>query len=234
MSNFIYIMGKSSTGKDTIYNELKNRIQVNTYIPYTTRPARKGEQNGIDYNFITREQCRMLEEAGKLMEKREYKTINAQGEPDIWTYATILDAQLQKPGDFLTIGTLESYTSIQNYIKEHSKVRLNLIPVYIAINEQERIKRAIKREQMQEKPNYEEIKRRTRADNMDFSEEKLLEARIGQEETFENYDLEECIGNIVKYVNEKRKVTMQDKYKVDVKKVEINKTRNEDKEEMER
>ena len=38
--NIIYIMGKSSSGKDTIFNIIKNKLEVNTYVMYTTRPIR--------------------------------------------------------------------------------------------------------------------------------------------------------------------------------------------------
>ncbi|MBO5413075.1 MAG: guanylate kinase, partial [Clostridia bacterium] len=55
MSNFIYIMGKSSTGKDTIYKRLKDKIDTNVYVPYTTRPMREGEQEGREYYFLNRE-----------------------------------------------------------------------------------------------------------------------------------------------------------------------------------
>ena len=49
-------MGKSSAGKDTIYKILKNKLDVNTYVMYTTRPMREEEENGVDYNFISDEE----------------------------------------------------------------------------------------------------------------------------------------------------------------------------------
>jgi len=52
MSNLIYIMGKSSAGKDTVYQRLKDKIDTNQYVPYTTRPKRDGEQEGREYNFL--------------------------------------------------------------------------------------------------------------------------------------------------------------------------------------
>ena len=39
----VYIMGKSSSGKDTIFNIIKDKLKVNTYVMYTTRPIREGE-----------------------------------------------------------------------------------------------------------------------------------------------------------------------------------------------
>ena len=52
----IYIMGKSSSGKDTIYKKLKENLDVNTYVMYTTRPIRKGEIDGVTYHYITDEE----------------------------------------------------------------------------------------------------------------------------------------------------------------------------------
>ena len=47
----IYIIGKSSVGKDTIYQILKKKMNLKTYVMYTTRPIRTGEKNGIDYYY---------------------------------------------------------------------------------------------------------------------------------------------------------------------------------------
>ena len=205
MSNLIYIMGKSSAGKDTIYQKVKERIDTNLYIPYTTRPMREGEAQGREYNFITREEFNKLENEQKVMENRNYNVINKNGEKDIWTYATIADDQWKQDGDFLSIGTLESYTSILRYLKNHPEKELKMVPVYIYISEEERRKRATARENQQAKPNFEEMERRLKADNIDFSEEKLKEAGISKFETFENYNLEKCVNEIIEYIQRKRK-----------------------------
>ena len=34
MPNIIYIMGKSSAGKDTIYQKVQERIDINLYLSY--------------------------------------------------------------------------------------------------------------------------------------------------------------------------------------------------------
>lgn len=200
MSNFIYIMGKSSSGKDTIFSLLKNRIKSNIYIPYTTRPKRRGEKEGVTYFFKTKEEFEMIEKSGKVMEKRSYNIIDANGNPDIWTYATVFDNQFNSRGDYMTIGTLESYVSIVNYLKIHPEKRLKMLPIYITVDEIEREKRARKREENQEKPNYKEMKRRLIADNIDFSDENLKKANIRKEDTFENYDLDKCVDSIVNHI----------------------------------
>lgn len=199
MSKLIYIMGKSSSGKDTIYSKIKERVTTNSYVPYTTRPMRQNEQEGREYFFINKERFNELEKENKVMESRTYKVINKQGEKDLWTYATIDDEQWKKRGDFLSIGTLESYVCILQYLKEHPEKDIQILPVYIQISEEERRRRATLREQQQVTPNYEEMERRLAADNKDFSEEKLKEAGITSAQTFENYDLEKCVGQIIEY-----------------------------------
>lgn len=47
MGKIFYLMGKSASGKDTLYQEILKRLpQLKTVVPYTTRPIRIGEQNG--------------------------------------------------------------------------------------------------------------------------------------------------------------------------------------------
>lgn len=41
MGHIFYVMGKSASGKDTIYKILRERLpQIRTVVPYTTRPIR--------------------------------------------------------------------------------------------------------------------------------------------------------------------------------------------------
>lgn len=210
MSNFIYIMGKSASGKDTIYKKIKEQIDVKTYVLYTTRPIRTGEQEGVDYHYVSDEQMLKFKQEGKVIESRTYQTVKGP-----WTYATIADEQLEQNGDILTVGTLESYNKIKEYYEDKKDTKL--LPVYITIDEEERRKRALEREKKQKNPNYEEVKRRFKADNIDFSEENLKKAGIGQNETFENYDLDKCVESIVTYIQKEREkgLTLQEKYKVE-------------------
>lgn len=186
-------MGKSASGKDTIYKKIKENMDVKSYILYTTRPIRTGEKEGIDYHYISEEQMRKLEQEGKVIESRTYQTVQGP-----WTYATIADEQLEQNGDLLTVGTLESYQKIKEYYKEKEDTKL--LPVYITVDEEERKKRAMEREEKQEHPNYHEVERRMKADNIDFSEENLKQAGIEKEQTFENYDLNTCIEKIINYI----------------------------------
>lgn len=197
MSNIFYIMGKSATGKDTIYRKIKENMDLKSYILYTTRPIRSGEKDGVDYFFVTRNQIDEFNKQGKVIESRTYNTVHGP-----WTYATIADDQLKQKGDMITVGTLESYNKIKEYLQNHKSVKVQ--PIYISIDEEERRKRAIAREAKQKEPKYAEMERRLKADNIDFSEENIKLAGITEKETFKNYDLNTCVKEILNYIEKAR------------------------------
>ena len=192
-----YIMGKSSSGKDTIFNMLKNNLNINTYVMYTTRPIRKGEKNGVTYHYISDEEMQKYIDGkmpSKLIEKRTYHTVHGN-----WTYATIKDEQFETEKDMLMIGTLESYNKMKEQIKEGLK------PIYIEVEDGLRLERAVKREQEQKEPKYAELCRRFLSDSKDFSEENIKKAGITKR--FQNIDLNECVREITDYIlKEKQRI----------------------------
>lgn len=199
MEKIIYIMGKSASGKDTIYRKIKEYIDAESYVMYTTRPIRNGEIEGKTYNYITSEQMQEYKEGAKkekLIEHRSY--ITAHG---VWEYATINDGQFTGGKDIIMLGTLESYEKVNKYFKqENLKEKYKVIPVYVEVEDGERLIRAIRREQQEEKPKYKELCRRFIADAEDFSEEKLKNAGI--EKRFLNNDFEECVAEILNYIGQ--------------------------------
>ena len=46
MGKIVYLMGKSASGKDTIFRRLseEEEFSFRTLVPYTTRPMRSGEK----------------------------------------------------------------------------------------------------------------------------------------------------------------------------------------------
>lgn len=187
MGKIYYMMGKSSSGKDTLYKEvLKALPKLKTLVLYTTRPIREGEQEGIEYHFVTDEELERFEKAGKIIEERTYDTVYGA-----WKYATIEDGQINLAAyDYLVIGTLESYAGMKKCYGAE-----NLIPIYIEVEDGERLSRALSRERQQEQPKYEEMCRRFLADQKDFSEENLEEAGIVRR--YYNDDKVQCLEKII-------------------------------------
>lgn len=187
MGKIYYMMGKSSSGKDTLYKEvLKTLPKLKTLVLYTTRPIREGEQEGIEYHFVTDEELERFEKAGKIIEERTYDTVYGA-----WKYATIEDGQINLAAyDYLVIGTLESYAGMKKCYGAE-----NLVPIYIEVEDGERLSRALSRERQQEQPKYEEMCRRFLADQKDFSEENLEEAGIVRR--YYNDDKVQCLEKII-------------------------------------
>ena len=187
MGKIYYMMGKSSSGKDTLYKEvLKALPKLKTLVLYTTRPIREGEQEGIEYHFVTNEELERFEKAGKIIEERTYDTVYGA-----WKYATIEDGQINLAAyDYLVIGTLESYAGMKKCYGAE-----NLVPIYIEVEDGERLSRALSRERQQEQPKYDATRRRFLADQKDFSEENLEEAGIVRR--YYNDDKVQCLEKII-------------------------------------
>lgn len=187
MGKIYYMMGKSSSGKDTLFKEIKRRIPgIRTVTLYTTRPVREGEKNGVEYFFVTADTLDMYVQEGKVVELRIYNTIHGA-----WKYATIDDGQVDlKICDYLMMGTLESYGKIRDYYGAE-----NVVPVYVEVEDGERLARALARERQQDHPRYAELCRRFLADTEDFSEEHLREAGITRR--YYNDDIDRCLEEIV-------------------------------------
>lgn len=179
MGNIYCIMGKSSTGKDTIFKLLLERedITLKRIVSYTTRPIRSKEVPGDEYNFVSIEEKDNLLKEGKVIEIRKYETMLGP-----WFYFTVDDGSVDlENNDYLLIGTVESFVKIRDYFGKDK-----VIPIYIEVDDGLRLERALKRERKQEVPKFEEMCRRFLADQEDFSPEKLREAQI--ENIFNNDD----------------------------------------------
>lgn len=195
MGKICYIMGKSSSGKDTIFKMLKEKMpEFKTIILYTTRPVRAGETDGIEYYFVEEEKLEAMEKEGRVIEVRQYNTKHG-----IWKYFTADDGQIDLDRhNYLVIGTLESYEAMCRYFGKDK-----LIPVYIEVENGLRLERALQRERGQSEPKYSEMCRRFLADEADFSEENLKRAEIGR--SFMNHRIEDCLEEIYVYLKEKLK-----------------------------
>ena len=159
---------------------------------YTTRPIRDGEQEGVEYYFTDEARLKKLESQGKVIECRTYDTVFGP-----WSYFTADDGQIDlKQGNYLMIGTLDSYEKMVNYYGNEV-----MIPLYIYVDDGTRLQRALDREKTQNTPKYAEMCRRFLADEKDFSKERL--AACGIHRGYENNDFNTCIQLILKDIEAK-------------------------------
>lgn len=191
MGKIYCVMGKSSSGKDSIYHEImeKGALGLKPIIPYTTRPIRDGEQDGREYHFCTEDTVQRLQDAGRIMELRAYNTVYG-----VWKYFTVDDERINlSKYNYLYIVTLEGYTKIREYFGAD-----RVVPIYIEVEDGERLMRAIAREQKQDVPKYEEMCRRFLADSADFCDEKLVEAGVVRH--FQNNDFVQTVQEVTAYI----------------------------------
>lgn len=187
MGKIFCLMGKSSSGKDTIFKEVKNdkKLNLKPIVLYTTRPRRTNETNGIEYYFIDENKLESFKSEGKVIEYRRYDTVDGP-----WYYSTIDDGQINLvDNNYIVIVTLEAFNNFKNYFGEDK-----VYPIYINIEDGLRLERALFREKNQNNPKYNELCRRFLADSIDFSDENLEKAGISKE--YLNINLYECIENI--------------------------------------
>ena len=144
MGKIICLMGKSCAGKDTIYKRLlaDRELRLKKIVPYTTRPIREGEQEGVEYFYTDEDGFQRLKSQGKVIEDRAYHTYHG-----LWRYFTVDDDQLREADDYLMIGTLEAYRKLQEYFGMD-----RLLPVMVELEDGLRLRRALDRELSQECP----------------------------------------------------------------------------------
>ena len=191
MGKIYFLMGKSASGKDSIYSQLisNEELALRPYVGFTTRPIRSGETEGVEYHFSSEEEMRAFGREGKLIESRVYHTVYGD-----WYYFSVDTDELDLANaDYLYIGTLESFVKIRDYYGAD-----RVIPLYIEVEDGMRLERALKRERQQASPGYAEMCRRFLTDSEDFSEENLKKAGI--EKRFANIDKDECIRSIVQEI----------------------------------
>ena len=187
MSRIFIVMGKSATGKDTVYKRLleMKELSLRTCVMYTTRPIRSSEVHGVEYYFVDEAALAELQKQKKIIEHRAYETVHGT-----WHYFTVNDGQINlEEADYLMIGTLETYLQIREYFG-----REYVVPIYLEVEDGIRLTRALCRERKQEQPKYAEMCRRYLADEEDFSEENLWKSGITKR--YQNLDMGHCLCEI--------------------------------------
>lgn len=135
MAKLFHLFGKSCSGKDTVYCKVLEHYKwdksFKPIIPYTTRPMREGEVQGVAYNFLTNDEMRhILDHRGDDYGVVEYRVYNTEyGE---WIYATILnkdilyDIKNSIPNMYAIIGTVETLDPLIELFGVE-----NVLPVYL-------------------------------------------------------------------------------------------------------
>ena len=111
MGKLFYIIGKSSTGKDTIFQSLLENVELvlKSLVLYTTRPMRAGETPGVQYHFTDEAGLLRLEAEGRVIELRAYQTVHG-----VWKYFTAdTEATDLQRHNYITVGVLKSFQAVR-------------------------------------------------------------------------------------------------------------------------
>lgn len=194
MSKIFILMGKSASGKDTLYQMLlaDQALHLKQVVPYTTRPIRSGETQGREYHFVEETEFNKFEQEHKIIEHRVYNTVYGP-----WHYFTADDGQINLSGNqhYLMIDTLSGYIQLVQYFGTSQ-----VVPLYIEVEDGLRLSRALDREKNQKEPKYAELCRRFLADTEDFSEDNLAAAKI--KKRFINIELTQCFQELSKFISQ--------------------------------
>ncbi|HSQ89800.1 guanylate kinase [Romboutsia sp.] len=156
MKKIFVIMGKASSGKDTLVKMLSEQLEIPMAVSFTTRPMRDGETQGVEYNFITQKEFKDQLESGEIVEHTSYNV--ASGET--WYYG-LTKSELEKADYVIAIVNPEGLRLLKYYYED------KVVPIFINSKPDVRIKRYLNRDIMDEEK-VAECCRRFLADKKDF------------------------------------------------------------------
>lgn len=194
------ILGKSGTGKTTIFKYLRDRFPSLQVFKYgTTRPKR--DENDNEYEFVSDGGFKQLLEDEKVLEYRTYDT-----EYGKWTYFTYnTDIDLSEHF-YIMVGTLDVLRSLKKVFK-----RGDLIPILLEVPDAKERRYRVTKERFSSLNTNEEytkatheINRREKQDEIDFSRKRMLifqtDLLFHEGVVLENKDLEETEHDAYDYV----------------------------------
>lgn len=153
----VALCGKSASGKDWYMNHLAKRYGWNRIVSWTTRPAREGEKNGIDYCFVGDDEFLALDVQGDFLERCCFRG---------WWYGTPKAAL----DDGINVGVF-NLTGIESLLAHQDAI--DVIPVLLECPTRIRLKRYAERDGHASV----EMLRRLATDHADFSGRRLRAIR---------------------------------------------------------
>lgn len=156
MSKIIILVGCSSSGKDTLVKELIKRYNYIPIISTTSRPKRINEKNGVEYNFVSKEEIIKGIKNNEFIEYRCYKVANGEE----WFYGIKKDEiKLHDNNIYIGITDIDGLIEMKKYLKT-IKYENILTSVYLNCSGFIRIKRSLKREGIMTDEQVNEVCRR--------------------------------------------------------------------------
>ena len=189
MGKLFVLIGKSASGKDFLMSQiLIDCPHIKRLASYTTRPPRKGEENGREYFFVSDSFFEEKRREGKVVEERVKKTLKGEAR-----YGTIAEGENFVGSSYIAIKDPEGAERLKEYYGED-----NVVIILVTVDDGIRLMRAITREMSQQVPQYAELCERFLSDEEDFKE-------VKPDFIIENKDAMEAVQKLKGIIRENRK-----------------------------
>lgn len=132
----ICLIGGCGAGKNYVLNRICKNFNVHTIVTHTTRPMRRGEIEGKDYHYISKEQFENMLMKNQFIEHRVYNVIG-----DVWSYGVAI-TEIAKEKNNILIVDGKGYLDIKKYCECND---IECISIYLKTNLEIRINRYMKR-----------------------------------------------------------------------------------------
>lgn len=149
----LIILGPSGSGKDFLMRKLVEK-GLKPCLKWTTRPARKFEKQGVNYNFVTESHFLQSISEDKFLSHQKFQVTPENRNPEIWHYGITKEEFDSSQIFIMTPGEFKGITPDR---------RKGCFVVYLAIDRDVRESRLFRREDKNDS-----IKRRLDSDEIDF------------------------------------------------------------------
>lgn len=186
----ICIVGKSSSGKDTIYRRVLDRFSfsLKPIVTWTTRNKRNGEEDGVAYHFTDDTTFQGLLQEGKVIEYRAYNSFGK-----ILTYFTCKE-DFKDDSVYIAVTSLAQVNKYSNYFGSR-----NVFPIFVNVEDRVLLDRALDRCKVTGE-SYKEVCRRYISDCEEW-ENNTFESGLTVF-IVNNDNLDECCNKVFNYIEE--------------------------------
>lgn len=159
----LIILGKSGSGKNYLLRKIIEK-ELKPCLKCTTRPIRKFEKEGIDYNFLTEDQFLQLVDENKLIVYEKFTVTPEDRDPEVWYYGITYEEFELSQAFIMTVGEFSSLPEER---------RKECFVVYLDIDRPTREARLFHRQDKNDS-----IVRRLDADEIDFQNFKDYDLKV--------------------------------------------------------
>ena len=186
MIKVIALIGEAGTGKDYLLKHVMKKYCdiFHEIISMTTRPKREGEEDGVNYHFLPKEEFEFLIQNNKMLEYTEFRG---------WYYGTCIYDLSEKK---VNIGVFNP-DGIRNLLKNNN---INLTVIRLVAFDKTRLIRQLEREHS---PDVDEIVRRYLTDKQDFQDLEFNYLLLTNEYKFNLEDNVAVIGSLARKEDDK-------------------------------